>query len=60
MNVLIRKNLQPTIQTVVPAGIAGTQRPRMVRAYHIHASWMPATHAGMTDKLKLLANQDEC
>jgi len=41
----VKKNL------VVSAGIAGTQKPWMVRAGYIPVSWMPAIHAGMTAQL---------
>jgi len=45
------------LQYVIPAGIAGIQKPRMAGSDHIHAllcllhSWIPAVHAGMTRHL---------
>jgi len=36
------------IRFVVPAGIAGIQKPRMASVNHILVIWIPAVHAGMT------------
>jgi len=33
---------------VIPAWIAGIKKPRMASFDHIHVTWIPAVHAGMT------------
>ncbi|MDD1630462.1 MAG: hypothetical protein LUQ48_08655 [Methylococcaceae bacterium] len=48
MNTLPSVNLIMDIQYVVPAGIAGIQKPRMASSNHILVTWIPAVHAGMT------------
>ncbi|MGH8558489.1 MAG: hypothetical protein ACRESZ_13715 [Methylococcales bacterium] len=51
------QNASDRPKTVVPAGIAGTQKPRMASIEYIHVFWIPAIPAGMTTWLKHLANQ---
>ena len=41
-------NLITDIHYVIPAGIAGIQKPRMASSNHILVTWIPAVHAGMT------------
>jgi hypothetical protein len=37
---------------VVPTEIAGNQKPRMTKAFHILVNWIPVIPAGMTAQLK--------
>jgi hypothetical protein len=37
-----------SLYAVIPAGIAGIQKPRMAIYTHIPVIWIPAIHAGMT------------
>jgi hypothetical protein len=44
----IKARNQLNENNVVPAWIAGIQKPRMACAAHVHVVWIPAIHAGMT------------
>lgn len=41
-------NIIMDAQYIVPAEVAGIQKPRMASSNHILVIWIPAVHAGMT------------